>query len=84
MYSERERKLRERSRVLKEQRTAIERLARQASNQIEEKYKRMYGENWKQALSNEQVAVIERMMMEEKLTSSTMAEQHMLLLKSNR
>lgn len=84
MYSDRERRLRERSRVLREQRAAIDKLAQQASFQIEEKYKRMYGENWKQALSAEQVAEIERMMMEEKLASSSMAEQHMLLLKSNR
>ena len=84
MNNERERRLRERSRVLKEQRAIIDRLARQASNQIEEKYKRMYGDNWKEALSSDQVAQIERMMMQEKLSSSTMAEQHMLHLKSNR
>ena len=84
MNSERERRLRERSRVLREQRTAIDRLAQQASFQIEEKYKRIYGENWKQALSSDQVAEIERMMMAEKYASSNMAEQHMLLLKSNR
>ena len=44
----------------------------------------MYGENWKQVLTSDQVKQIERMMLEEKLASSTMAEQHMILLKLNR
>lgn len=78
----RERRLRERSQVLREHRAEIDRLARQASADIENKYKEMYGENWREALSYENASNIEKRMYAEKLQASTMIEEHMLVLKS--
>lgn len=80
----RERRLRERAQVLREHRATIDRLAKQAAMEVESKYKAQYGENWREALSYEQAANLERSILNEKNNLSAMIEEHILVLKSAR
>lgn len=80
----RERRLRERAQVLREHRATIDRLAKQAAMEVEAKYRAQYGENWRETLSYEQTASLERSILNEKNNLSAMIEEHILVLKSAR
>ena len=80
--SSRERRLREKTQILRECRGVINRLTNQAYNEIEKKYETMYGENWRQNLSVDRASVIEATILGEKNLANDRIEELIFGLKS--
>lgn len=77
-----EREYRERARILREHRAAIDALAKQASAEVEKKYANMYGPNWRQNLTSEQINYIETSVRTEKIQAQARIEEVMFGLKN--
>lgn len=77
-----ERTYRERERVLREHRNAIDALAKKASAEVEERYTKMYGENWRQDLSIEKTSVLEEALRMEKVQAQARIEEVIFGLRS--
>lgn len=77
-----ERTYRERERVLREHRNAVEALAKQASAEVESRYKKIYGENWREDMSFEKASVIEESIRMEKVQAKERVEEIIFGLRS--
>lgn len=83
MSSLRERRIREREQIYRECGSRIDQLSLEAARSIEEKYREMYGENWRNTLPLEKVSLVEESMRNEKLTAVANIQTYFYALKSN-
>ena len=74
---------RERERVLREHRNAIDALAKKASAEVEAKYAKMYGPNWRTTLTTENASVIEETVRMEKIQAQARVEEVIFGLRSS-
>ena len=79
----RERRIREREQIFRECGNRIENLSLQAAQDIEKKYKEMYGVNWRQALPYESAIKLEESIKNEKMLAVARIQDYFYALKSN-
>ena len=83
MSSLRERRIREREQIYRECGSRIDQLSLEAARSIEDKYKEMYGENWRNALPLERVSYVEESLKNEKMTAVANIQAYFYALKSS-
>lgn len=83
MSSLRERRIREREQIYRECGSRIDQLSLQAAQDIEKRYKELYGENWRNALPLESVSIVEEKLRNEKMAAVANIQAYFYALKSN-
>lgn len=83
MSNLRERRIREREQIYREFGSLIDQLSLQAAQEIEKKYKELYGENWKNTLPLEQIYLIEDSLKNEKMNAVANIQEYFYALKSS-
>ena len=83
MSNLRERRIRERQQIYRECSSSIDKLSLQAAQDIEKRYKEMYGENWRQALPYEASNRIEEIIKNEKMAAVSRIQEYFYSLKSS-
>ena len=83
MSSLRERRIREREQIYRECGSRIDQLSLQAAQEIEAKYKELYGENWRNTLPSEKISLIEDSLKNEKMNAVANIQAYFYALKSS-
>lgn len=83
MSSLRERRIREREQIYRECGSRIDQLSLQAAQEIESKYKELYGENWRNTLPLEKISLIEDNLKNEKMNAVASIQAYFYALKSS-
>lgn len=83
MSNLRERRIREREQIYRECGTRIDQLSLQAAQEIEARYKEMYGDTWRTALPLEASNRIEESLKNEKMAAVARIQEYFYTLKSN-
>lgn len=82
MSSLRERRIREREQIYRECGSRIDQLSLQAAQDIEKRYKELYGENWRNSLPSEKISLIEESLKNEKMAAVSNIQAYFYALKS--
>ncbi len=83
MSSLRERRIREREQIYRECGSRIDQLSLEAARSIEDKYREMYGENWRNALPLDKVNLVEESLKNEKIAAVANIQTYFYALKSS-